>query len=122
MNSDELLKMQPMELISVLNAEVHFSSMPSLDDEAAYATANELLNQATAYICYFKQMETAARIRKREAKRNKEDAAEIDRCMGVEEVFETFKRIAEQQFELVTKSFTSKRLVLEEFKQQSKMT
>lgn len=117
MDNETLLNMDPLELLQHLSGEVRFEDLQSLDTEEMYAVATKNMNAATAYICYFKQMETSARIRKRSAKRNKE-AEEAERLMGVEEVFETFKRISEQQFEYVCKLFTAKRLVLEEFRKQ----
>lgn len=121
MDIETMMAMQPLELIDYLKGWVVFPDMLPLEDEDRYGRATEILNKSTAFICYFEQMETAARIRKREAKRRKESPEEIDRCMGVEDVFKTFKRISEQQYDNVAKFFTAKRLVLEEFRKQGKM-
>lgn len=121
MDAGQMLGMEPLDLIDYLNTQVSFPDMLPLEDEDRYGRATEILNKSTAYICYFEQMETAARIRKRETKRQKASPEEIDRCIGVEDVFKAFKRVAEQQYDNVTRFFTAKRLVLEEFKKQGKM-
>lgn len=117
-----MLKMQPIELLEFLNEQMSIKEMPALDNEDAYKEVTDMLNKATAYACYFRQMETIARIKKREAKQSHASMEEINRCLGIEEVFETFKRISEAQLELIAKTFTAKRLVLEEFRQLGKTT
>lgn len=120
-SSSEMLSLQPMELMELLTQETTFNNL-NLDEVSNFeASAIEALNQATAFVCYFKQMETAAKIQKRKAKREKADPEEVDRCMGVEEVFETFKRISEQKYDTIAKIFTAKRLKLDELKMLGKM-
>ena len=114
----DLLAMEPIQLMEIFIGEVSFPELTSLDSEASYSVATDILNRATAYICYFKRMETMARIQKREAKAQRKDTAEVNRCLGIEEVFETFKRISETKLDFVSKMFTAKRLVIEEYKRQ----
>lgn len=121
-SNETLLDMEPLELLNPLQEEVKFKKLGSIENEEDYAVANEVLNQSAAYICYFRQMETAARIMKRESRRKKKGTEENEKYLGVEEVFETFKKIAETQFELVSKLFTSKRLFLDEARQFGKTT
>lgn len=120
MDSNKFINMQPLELLATLQNEVRFEDLSEIDSRESYATAVNKLNASTAYICYFKQMETAARIKKRAAKSAK-DTAEYERLMGVEEVFETFKRISEQQYDCIVKMFTAKRLEITEYERQGKM-
>lgn len=121
MDSKKMLEMEPMDLIALLEKEVRFNPLPPLENEKDYGLAVERLNQATAFISYFKIMEAAAKVKKREAKRQKLAPEEVDRIMGIEEVFEAFKKVSEQQFENTSKIFTAKRLVLDEFKKNGKM-
>lgn len=121
LTSKQLLLLQPMELMELLNGETNFVEVEVLKDDSDFELATSALNQATAFVCYFKQMETAAKIQKREAKRKKVEPEEIDRCLGVEEVFETFKRISEQRYDTIAKIFTAKRLHFDEMKMVGKM-
>lgn len=109
----DLLSKDPLELIDILKAEVAFEVPESLETQADVNAAVKAMNKLTANISFFKEMETVARIMKRQQKGSK---AERERLLGVEEVFETYKRICEQNYEYVCKLMTMKRLMLDEAK------
>lgn len=117
----ELLGMEPLDLMEVLKPEVDLKLPENVDTENGKREAVSLMNQASSYACYFKEMETMARITKRDRKREGCSKDEFDRLLGVEEVFETYKRIAEMHYDAVTRMMYTKRLMLEETKMLGKM-
>lgn len=120
LTAEEILQKEPLELMDYFNGVVSYPDMVPLDEEKKYQTAVEILNKATAFICYFSQLETAARIHKRNAKKER-NSKENERYIGIEDVCRTFKEISKQQYDNVLRCFTAKRLILEEFRQQGKM-
>lgn len=117
-----LLEMEPLDALGLLEKEVCFTPLTELNNEADYQKAASQLNKAAAFICFFRQLETAAKIRKRKARREKKGTEEVERLMGLEEVFETYKKISEQSYDVITRVFTSKRLFLDEYKTMGKTT
>lgn len=111
--TEELLAMDPIKLAEKLRKEVDFGKVENLNSPQA---VTDTINRSISYASYFKELETIARINKRKAKREKLAPEEQDRRLGVEEVFETYKRIAEMQFEKVTKMMTARRLQIDETK------
>lgn len=111
--TDELMGMDPIELAEKLRKEVDFGKIENLNSPQLVTDA---INKTISYASYFKELETIARIKKRQAKREKLPPEEQDRRLGVEEVFETYKRIAEMQFDKITKMMTAKRLHIDEIK------
>lgn len=110
---DELMGMNPIELAELLRKEVDFGKLENLNSPQ---TVTDTINKTISYASYFKELETIARINKRKGKRDKLSPEEQDRLLGVEEVFETYKRIAEMQFDKVVKMMTARRLQIEELK------
>lgn len=116
-----LLQRDPLELAEFFRQNVEIKIPASIDTDAEKRTAIQEMNKVTSYICYFKELETVARIYKREEKRKGCSAKEADRLIGCEEVVEAFKRICEQCYEQLSKLMTMKRLMLEETKMLGKM-
>lgn len=115
-----LIQMEPMELIDLISSQLDFITLEHIDtDRNKYAAIQEM-NKLTAYICYFREMETLARIRKREVKRKKCTREESDRILSVEEILGAYRSICEQRYEQLAKMMTMKRLMLEEIKQFGK--
>lgn len=112
-NDSDLLGKDPLDLVTLLRAEIDVEVPEALNTQEEVSMAVNAMNKLTAYISYFKEMETIARILKRQQKGNKEEAV---RLLGVEEVFETYKRACEQNYEYVTKLMTMKRLMIDEAK------
>ena len=110
---ESLLSMNPEDLAEKLRKEVDFGKIENLNSPQA---VTEAINKSIAYASYFKELETLAKINKRKGKREKLPLEEQDRRLGVEEVFETYKRIAEMQYDKVVKMMTARRLQLEETK------
>lgn len=111
-----LLQMDPIELNNFLNSEVALEMPDTYDVSRDASKFLSNMNAATAYICYFKEMESLAKITKRKQKRQGCTPEESDRLLGCEEVFATFKKIAEQVYEQCAKNMTLKRLVMDETK------
>lgn len=116
MQPSVLLQMDPMELNRFLNDEVALEMPDTYDVIQNSAQFLKNMNAATAYICYFKEMESLAKITKRKEKRKGCSPEESDRLLGCEEVFASFKKIAEQVYEQCAKNMTLKRLVMDETK------
>lgn len=111
-----LLHMEPMALADFLRSEMELIIPASIDTDKDKKEALEEMNKAAAYICYFREMETLTKTLKRKNKRNGCVPEETDRLLGCEEVFETYKKIAEQTYDYITKMMTMKRLMLDETK------
>lgn len=118
----DLLAMDPMDLAEYLKTQVVFEMPIDVDTPENKRKAVETLSQATAYICYFREMEMFAKYSKRKAKRNKCSPEEADRLIGVEEVFEMYKRIAEQYYDSCSKLMTMKRLQIDETRYMGSQT
>ncbi len=117
----DVLGKDPLDLVAYLRAEVNVNVPSSLETKEDQRKAVQAMNELTAYICYFKEHETIARTLKRSAKTEK-DREKADHYLGVEEVFEAYKRICEQQYECISKMVTMRRLDLEEAKILGKTT
>jgi hypothetical protein len=115
-SSEALLAMDPLTLLELLSNEVDFDESNNLNNESSIKASTEMLNKTASYICYFKELETMAKLKKREGKRAKCSNEESDRLLGVEEVMETYKRISETQYDKIVKLMTAKRLSLDEAK------
>ena len=111
---DNLLDMDPLLLMEHLRKEVDLRFPDGIDTETGKMEAVQMLNKAAAYVCYFKEMETLARITKRDRKRQGCGKEEFDRILGVEEVMEAYKRIAEMNYDAITRMLYTKKLMLEE--------
>jgi hypothetical protein len=111
-----LIEMDPMELSDYLRTEVNLELPVSIDSKADMYHATEMMAKASSYICYFKEMETLTRAIKRQKKRSGCSTETADNLLGCEEIFETYKRIAEQYYEQISKMMTMKRLMLDECK------
>ncbi len=111
--------MAPLELAEFLRTEVASVIIPDdLDTNEHVQQAVQAMNALTAYYSYFKEMETLARVMKRQAKRNR---AEADHLLSIEEVFEAYKKICSQNYECITRQMTLKRLSLDEAKMLSRV-
>ena len=106
---ETLLNMAPMELVKFLNSEFSFSPPSSLRLDSANA-----INEQTAFIGYFAEMELRARLLKKE--KGKEEKEERERLLSTEEVFRTFKEVAKANLESVAKQMTLRRLDIDEAK------
>lgn len=111
-----LLAMEPETLAEFLRNEVELDTPESIDTPEGRAAAARAMQKATAYICYFREMEALAKARKRKRKRDGCTPEEADNLLGCEEIFEAYKKIAEQHFDQVAKMMTLKRLMLDEVK------
>lgn len=119
-----LLQMDPINLAFFLDNETELNAIKNfkLDDNSDMQKITDVLNKATSYIVYFREMETLTKIYKRQRKREGCDAALADNLLGCEEVFATFKKQAEQVYDQVTKLMTAKRLNHDEEKMLGKVT
>lgn len=116
MSANTVLKKDPVELIAFLHSELNEIEIPEdLTTKEQVNQAVAAMNQLTAYICYFKEMELIARVKKRQAKNNKKKEL-TDHYLSMEDAFETYKRICEHAYEKVTKLMTMKRLNMDEAK------
>lgn len=114
LNANTLLGLEPMELIAELNSAVTFQTIGDIDTEQNKILAVDIMNKASAYICFFREMEIRARCQKREARKNDKD--EASRLLGLEEIFEAYRKISEQHYEQIAKMMTMKRLAIDEYK------
>jgi hypothetical protein len=121
LNQKECLAMDPIELAEKLSAELDFEIPEEVESRKGNKIAGNTITKATAYVAYFTEMETKAKLLKRAAKaeKNKEEA---DRYMGIEDVFKACKEIAKANIENVAKLMTLRRLDLEEQKQNGNIT
>lgn len=115
-----LINMDPLQLATFLRNEVDLMVPDFIDSKENMKIAIEIMNKATSYICYFKEMETLTKSYKRNKRREGCKPEEIDRILGCEEVFETYKKISEQIYDQIVKMMTMKRLMNEEENQASK--
>ena len=113
---NSLLDMDPLALNNFLSNEIELHFPGEYNTEENISEFMNNMNRATAYICYFKEMETVAKITKRERKREGCSSEDFDRLLGCEEVFAVYKKMAEQIYEQSVKMITMKRLSLEEMK------
>lgn len=114
LNAKQLIQMEPLKLLEELENEVKFPVITDISGDKNKRMAAEALNRDAAYICFFREMEIMARCMKREARKHSRD--EASRLLGLEEVFETYKKIAEQHYDKIVKMMTLVRLSLDEYK------
>lgn len=114
LNTHNLMEMDPLTLIAELNSTVIFDNIYDIETEQSKRAAVEAMNKATAYICFFREMEIIARCRKRDARKTSKD--EASRLLGLEEIFEAYKKISEQHYDQIAKIMTMKRLAIDEYK------
>jgi hypothetical protein len=106
--------MDPLELTELMGQEMQFDIPDNVETRENQKRAANTITKATALAAYFTEMETKARLMKRNAKGKNKD--EFDRLIGVEEVFKSCKEIAKMQIENVAKIMTLRRLDLDEQK------
>lgn len=114
-DANKCLAMDPLELINYLSNEVDFDTPENVSSADNQKIAADTITKATAYASFFTEMETKARIMKRQAKLKKEKD-DFERLISIEEIFKSYKEIAKMQIENVAKIMTLKRLELEEQK------
>ena len=119
-NRDNCLAMKPLELSEALRREMIFNIPEEVISNRGNKMASETITKATAYMTFCTEMETTAKIMKREAKaeKNKEEA---ERLMGLEEVFNAYKEISKATIENVAKIMTLRRLDLDEQRHNGKI-
>lgn len=114
-DSNKCLSMDPLALIDYLSSTVSFDTPDDVSSTSNQRIAADTITKATAYASFFTEMETKARIMKRQAKLKKEKD-DFERLISIEEIFKSYKEIAKMQIENVAKIMTLKRLELEEQK------
>jgi hypothetical protein len=114
LNQRDCLSMDPLELTELMGQEMQFDIPDNVETRENQKRAANTITKATALAAYFTEMETKARLMKRNAKGKNKD--EFDRLIGVEEVFKSCKEIAKMQIENVAKIMTLRRLDLDEQK------
>lgn len=114
LNQRDCLSMDPLELTELMSQEMQFDIPDNVETRENQKRASNTITKATALAAYFTEMETKARLMKRNAKGKNKD--EFDRLIGVEEVFKSCKEIAKMQIENVAKIMTLRRLDLDEQK------
>lgn len=108
-----LFSLSPEDVAEFLRRSFSVALPDRLDTEEEKRAAAKAMNELTAWYCYFKEMETSARILKRQAKK---DRREADRLLSIEEIFETYKKICDQNYECLTRQMTLKRLEIDEMR------
>lgn len=108
-----LFSLSPEEVAAFLRHSFSVALPDRLDTKEEKRAAAGAMNELTAWYCYFKEMETAARILKRQAKKDRKEA---DRLLSIEELFEAYKKICEQSYGCLTRQMTLKRLEMDEMK------
>ncbi len=116
LKNSTLIEMDPLSLQNLISNEIDLDLPKSIDSNKEKKEALNMMNKAISYVCYFKELETLARIMKRKAKRDKKDQNEVERLLSCEEIFETYKRISENIYTQISKMMTMKRLMLDETK------
>lgn len=113
-SNDVLLKMEPIELLEFLRNEVDLEMPKSINSKTEEIIAQEQMAKATAYVCYFKELETYTKNIKRKKKRKGCSPEEADNLLGCEEVFATYKSCAEKHYDTISRMFSVKRIMLDE--------
>ena len=111
--AEQLLAMEPMQLIEVIQKDFVFQIPKTLDSS---------VERRTALNIFYASMETQARIRKRAAKAAKLSQQEQERLHGLEEVFKVYKEGAKSYIDNMAKMMTLKRLELDEQKNNRNIT
>ena len=104
--------MDPLALADLLEKELQFNIPDEVVGEGQ-RIATQTITKATAYASYFQEMETKARLMKKNAKKAK-NTEEYEKMMAIEDVFKSFKEVAKMQIENVAKLMTLKRLELDD--------
>ena len=120
--AEQLLAMEPMQLIEVIQKDFVFQIPETLDSPVERRIASDTITRATALNIFYASMETQARIRKRAAKAAKLSQQEQERLHGLEEVFKVYKEGAKSYIDNIAKMMTLKRLELDEQKNNRNIT
>lgn len=113
---NNLLSMEPIDVLNYLKYHVDVSIPESIQSKQDKDKASKMLVHAANWSCYLREMEQRARLQKRMAKACKKDRSEIERFLGLEETFATYKKNCEQVYDVILKQMTMARLHLDEAK------
>lgn len=116
LTADELLKMEPQDVLMYLKNQMQVYIPPSIKTSADKAAASKMLVHTANWSCFLREMEQRARLEKRIMRIEKRDRLEIERMLGLEEVFEMYKKNCEQVYDTILKQMTLARLQIDEAK------
>ena len=123
-NTEELFKLEPLELTELLLAEYNFEipyNEENISIHDLYA-AQKLMAQIGNYIPYMAYLNSIAKIKVRKAKRDKLSKDEIDDAIDRKEVINNFYESLNMQYNTVSRLVTVKKMINEELRMTDGIT
>lgn len=116
LTADELLGMEPQDVLMYLKNQMQVYIPPSIKTSADKAAASKMLVHTANWSCFLREMEQRARLEKRIMRIEKRDRLETERMLGLEEIFKMYKKNCEQVYDTILKQITLARLQIDEAK------
>ena len=113
---DNILNMEPASLLLWLNKNFLEDIPTTLETTQDLKKAGELLGRLTNIYSYLISMSLFAKLKVREAKKNKIEKDEIDKCVDRKEIISQFAETIKCQYNAISRMVTVKKQIDDEMK------
>ena len=113
---NNLLSLEPGELLIWLENNFREDIPTSITNKEDLKKAGELLGKTTNIYSYLVSLSLFAKLKVREAKKNKIDKDEIDKCVDRKEIITQFAETIKCQYNAISRMVTVKKQIDDEMK------
>ena len=115
-NNQTLLEMPPMELLEYMQAHYMLDLPAQMDDIDTMNHVSELLSVTTSNYAFLTNLTMLAKLKKREAKREKKSKEECEDALSREEIISKFADISKAYYNALSRMLTVKQQINQEMK------
>lgn len=113
---DSILSLAPEDLLSWLQDNFMEDIPTSVTSVEELKKAGEMLGKLTNIYSYLVSMSLFAKLKIREARKNKDDKEEIDKCVDRKEIISSFADTIKCQYNAISRMITVKKQIDDEMK------